>query len=237
MIFSENSLTNRSNAPNGKARWHSKSWWTAAGVIIALLGLTIAYAAWQYPNAPEETKGGATSSAPRAASATPNEPAPDTSATGTIPPADQTGVRGAGNSGQVFLSDLPESSFIRQPASPKRGPAKIDNHEYPSSYSYRFTNCGNCTYNVELNLPGAYKRLTGVFGLTDETRHDNVIDGITYFSIYSSTGDPLLPPRKVEYPARVPFDVDVTGVSRVRLTVSGGTNAEYPCWCDARLTR
>ncbi|WP_186383502.1 NPCBM/NEW2 domain-containing protein [Amycolatopsis acidiphila] len=82
-----------------------------------------------------------------------------------------------------------------------------------------------------------YERFSGTFGLTDKTRHDNVIDGIGYFAVYSSTGTLLQSPKKVEYPEHVAFDVDVTRVSRVRLEVSNGTNAEYPCWCDARFTK
>src|SRR5438067_2183172 len=54
----------------------------------------------------------------------------------------------------------------------------------------------------------------------------------------SSTGAELFASTKVEYPQSVPFDVDVDvdGVSRIRLTVRNGTNAEFPCWCDARFT-
>ncbi|WP_373300071.1 NPCBM/NEW2 domain-containing protein [Amycolatopsis acidiphila] len=137
----------------------------------------------------------------------------------------------------LFLSNLPDRNFIRQPSSPRRGAATIGNQDYPSSYSYRFTNCSNCTYDVEVNIPSGYTRFTGTFGLTDDTRHDATIDGLVYFAIYSSTGSVLRPPEKVEWPASVSFDVSVTGTSRVKLTVSSGTNAEYPCWCDARFVR
>lgn len=226
-------MTNSSNSSGGQSKWHGKPWWTALGVIVAIAGLVIGLGTWLFPRSPDagtssstasrpmETPGSTALSANRATSTSPSSSAQP------VPPAAE----------EVFLSDISERNFIRQPSSPTRGSATIANHAYASSYSYRFTNCGNCTYDVELNLPDAYKRLVGTFGLTDETRHDKVIDGIVYVSIYSSTGVQLLAPAKIEYPSSIPLDVDVSGVTRIRLSVSGGTNAEYPCWCDARFTR
>ncbi len=139
--------------------------------------------------------------------------------------------------GSIFISDIEEDEFIREPATAERGAASIANDDFPSSYYYRFTNCSTCKYETELNIPSTYSRFTGTFGLTDESRHDDVIDGVVYFSIQSVTGEQLWPPTKIEYPEQVPFEVDLTGVNRIRLIVSEGTNAEYACWCDARLTR
>lgn len=230
-------MTNSPNSSGGQPGWHSKPWWTALGVIVAIAGLAVALGAWLSPRAPDagNTASG-TSSATMPPSSNVTRPSATTSGTTSTTASSSTAQQPA-DSDNVFLRDVPERNFIRQPSLPKRGVATIANQEYPSSYSYGFSNCGNCTYEVELNLPGPYKRFTGTFGLTDQTRHDKVIDGIVYVSIYSSTGAQLLASTKVEYPHTIPFDVDVTGVSRVRLTVSSGTNSEYPCWCDARFVK
>jgi NPCBM/NEW2 domain-containing protein len=239
------SLTSNPNPPSSKSKWHSAPWWTSVAVVVAVIGLAITYAAWQHPHSPED--GQAAPVAPASSTTGPTistttgsfeASSSNTSLTSSsAPSSDQAGGPAVSNSNQIYLSDIPEGSFIREPSQPARGAATVDSHEYPSSYSYRFTNCSNCTYNVEVNLPNSYTRFTGVFGLTDETMHDDLIDGVVYFSVYSSAGDLLLAPHKVEYPAKVPFDINVTGVNRIRLTVSNGTNAEYPCWCDARFAK
>ncbi|HEY3692910.1 MAG TPA: NPCBM/NEW2 domain-containing protein [Pseudonocardiaceae bacterium] len=235
MIVAEMSLTTSPNSPSGKRKWHSKPWWTALGVIVAICAAFIGLGTWLFPRSSDDGK---TTGAPN--SSVMPSPSPSGDPTGPIPGASPTSSnpgQPTGQANQVFLSDIPDSNFIRQPSSPKRGPATVADHTYPSSYSYSFSNCSNCTYEVEVNLPGQYKRFKGTFSLTDQTHHDNVIDGIVYFSICSSAGSPLLQPQKVEYPDIVPFDIDVAGVSRVRLTVSNGTNSEYPCWCDAQFTQ
>ncbi|MCE6996146.1 NPCBM/NEW2 domain-containing protein [Saccharothrix sp. S26] len=137
----------------------------------------------------------------------------------------------------LYLSDVPKSFFVRQPINAVRGAAKMSNEEYPSSYSFRFSGCGNCTYEADVNLPTAYNRFTGTVGLTDESRHDAAVDGIVYFSAYSQTGALLFGPQKIEYPAKVPFDINTTDVTRLRLSVANGTNSEIACWCDAQFAK
>lgn len=138
---------------------------------------------------------------------------------------------------QLYLSDIPRTAFLKEEPSAFRGAVRADGVDYPFSYSFEFHNCGNCMSATEVNLPGAFTRFQGVVALTDASRHDSVIDGIVFFSVYASDGAVLLAPQEVEYPGSAHFDIDVSGRSRIRLVVSAGTNSELPCWCNAVLVR
>lgn len=211
---------------------HSGTWWTALSAVATVIGVVIAYIAWLHPRSPDAT---VPPVQPTSGSST---SFPDSSrSTGPSGARDATGGT-VSASGKVYLSDVAKNNFIRQPSNVTRGPATMSNEEYASSYSFAFSGCGGeCTYDVELNLPGAYSRFTGVVGLTDRSRHDNAVDGIVHFAVYSQVGDLLHGPQKVEFPERVPFDIDVAGVTRVRLSVAKGTNGEYPCWCNAQFSK
>ena len=113
------------------------------------------------------------------------------------------------------------------------GAVTIDGQDYPNAYSYTFSNCTSCTYVDVIKIDRVYTRLTGVVGLTDDTRHDDLIDGIVYASIYSN--DRLVyGPKKVEYPAKIRFDVKLDA-SRITLKVGSGTNVETVAWADVKL--
>lgn len=134
----------------------------------------------------------------------------------------------------LFLADVPQEDFVQQTTQSRRGSASIGGKDFPSSYWYGFINCGGCTEVDELNIAPTYRRLVGTLGLTDESRHDDVIDGTLTFEIY--TNDRLaFGPKRAEYPDQVSFDVSMTDVSRVRLVVRDGDNGEFPCWCGARF--
>jgi len=235
-------VTHDSGRAAGKKRWHSAPWWPAVGVLVAAVVGVVAVLAWQFPQQPESgtpqaQSGESSSTAPSSMATTTEATAPSSS---PDPPSSvESSVDGAsvGDPDSLYLSDVAEDEFIREPGAAQRGAASIANEDFPSSYFFRFSNCGSCTNVTELNLPGDYDRFTGVFGLTDESRHDNRIDGIQYVSIQSQSGELLMPPTKVEYPEKLSFDIDLTGVSRIQLTVSEGTNFEFACWCETRFTR
>jgi NPCBM/NEW2 domain len=238
-------VTNNSGRA-AKNKWHSASWWASVGVLVAVVATVITLLAWQFPR---QTDSGAPeaggSESPPTTSSTVSETAETTTTeTTTTSPADSVSNGESrlaapefGEPDSLYLSDVPEDEFIREPVSAQRGAASIANQDFSSSYFFRFTNCSACSYEAELNLPGEYSRFTGVFGLTDESRHDDVIDGVVYVSIRSQNGAMLMPPTKVEYPGSVPLDIDLTGVTRIKLTVTEGTNFEFACWCDAEFTR
>lgn len=129
---------------------------------------------------------------------------------------------------ELALSDVPRDSFVKRSLGVQRGAVLINGNRFPSAYSYRFSNCSSCTSIDEFSLPAGYGRITGDFGLTDDTRHDSVIDGIVYASIYVDDVK-VWGPTKVEYPATAPIDIAFSG-SRISLRVSDGTNNETAAW-------
>jgi hypothetical protein len=135
----------------------------------------------------------------------------------------------------VFLSDLPDESFIRWPFDPDTGTAVIQGTSFPKSYSWEFSNCGSCTNNLELKTPAGTTRLVGRIGLTDDTRHDAVIDGRVSFTIYAS-GEVIYGPKEIEYPQSAKINVKYPIGSRLTIEVQDGDNYEDPCLCSMKLT-
>lgn len=133
----------------------------------------------------------------------------------------------------LLLADIPRENYVKRSFGGRAGAVTIDGQDYPSAYSYTFSNCSACTYVDEIKIDRAYTRMTGVFGLTDDTRHDDVIDGVVYASIYAN--DRLVfGPKKVEYPAKISFDIKLDA-SRITLQVGSGTNVETAAWADVKL--
>lgn len=210
--------------PKKRKKWYEHKWWTAAGVLVAVAGIVAAWFLSPYGPLGNTAEGSGTSPSAAAGNTEPGTPDTDPGA---------TPVTGS----PLFLSDVDKKSFINQPYRHYRGAATADGKEYPSSYFFKFENCSECTEETELNVPAGYQNLRGTVALTDESRHDSVIDGVAHFAIYSTTGELLLEPQRVEYPDAKPFDVALKGSTRIRLVVSSGTNSEYPCWCDAQFTK
>lgn len=158
-------------------------------------------------------------------------PGPTSSATASSP----TTAGGADSGVQsLFLADVPQANFVLEAQSPSRSSASINGKNYPSSYWYRFTNCGGCTETDELNIEPIYSRFVGTVGLTDDSRHDDVIDGTLTFEIYANDKR-VFGPQSIEYGDKFDFDAKLTNASRIRLVVRDGDNGEFPCWCSARF--
>ena len=137
----------------------------------------------------------------------------------------------------VYLSDMDRDQFIHQPqwASVTRGVETINNQMYAHSMGYSWGNCGGCKDYVEFKVPVGYSEFTAVFGLSDNTRHDNTINGIGYFQVTCSDGRELFPSTKVEYPNSVPVALDITGCARLAIHLSDGDNFETFVFGDAEL--
>jgi len=135
--------------------------------------------------------------------------------------------------------NLPDSEVIKDPhwVWDSTGPNTIAGVEYANSLSYEFQNCSNCDESLEFKVPAGYTRLQGVFGLSDNSRHDDVIDGIVYLTIWDATGNQLLTPQRIEYPESVPVNVDIAGQPRIRIQMTNGTNFEEFVLGDAALVR
>jgi hypothetical protein len=215
-------------------------WWTGIGGFATILGVLIALGAWQLPRQPQATGGSGTQSLQGGSPQPSVSPAqvhmtqlsPTSSATGSESPRIGSSD---GLQDPLYLADVPHDQFVTTSNDVQRSGAKISGTEYPSSYWYQFFNCSSCISTDELNVNLGYRHFTGVVGLTDDSRHDDVIDGVQYFSIYANN-KLVFGPQRVEYPAEVAFDIDMSGVSRIKLVVTDGTNDEYACWCGARLT-
>lgn len=221
-----------------RTKWHSAGWWAAVGGIAAVAALFIPMMSPQAPAVrPPETAesqspsvASTPSSSPITSTNPPKSPLDAAIAPPSVPPSN-TGL--APGAAKLYLSNLPPTAFIRQEPGAFRGAVRSNGLDYPFSYSFEFHNCSNCTSTTEVNIPSTFSRFQGVLALTDDTRHDSIIDGTVFFSVTATDGSVLLPSQRVEYPANIPFDIDVSGISRVRLVVSAGTNWELPCWCNA----
>lgn len=225
--------------PKKRKKWYEHKWWTAVGVFVAVAGIVAAWFLSPYSPLGNTAEGSEPSPSAAAGSTESGTPVPSntvsSSSRPTTPVTDPGATSAAGS--PLFLSDVDKKRFINQPYRHYRGAATADGKEYASSYFFKFENCSECTEETELNVPAGYQNLRGTVALTDESRHDSVIDGVAYFAIYSTTGELLLEPQRVEYPDATPFDVALKGSTRIRLVVSSGTNSEYPCWCDAQFTK
>jgi hypothetical protein len=219
---------------SSKPKWHSRSWWTAAGVIsaviIGLLAIVLT---------PRGTSGPEAQNPQDPASQTPiTQPAP--SITPTVQPS--TVAKPAQNPAPdaapttLFMRDLSSDDFITTPYASSLDPQTINGNSYPSSYSFEFENCGNCRQDTVFNVPNNYTKFSGTFGLTDKSRHDSVIDGVEYFAVYSSTNALLFGPQRVEFPNSVPFNISIAGIHRLKIQVTGGDNYEYACFCNAAFS-
>lgn len=133
----------------------------------------------------------------------------------------------------LWLADIDRGEFIRTSNHLSRGNASIDGKDYAKSYFYDIHNCSSCTSIDTFNIPRVYTRMRGTFGLTDDTRHDEVIDGVVFASIYA--GEQLVyGPKRVECPNSVKFDIRIK-TSRISLKVEDGTNFEHPVWANVRF--
>lgn len=157
-------------------------------------------------------------------------PSPDPADTAPLPPT----------VGQpaMYLSELDPSAFVRDPqwSRTRRGPSTINGTEYPDSLLIEWSNCSNCNGDLEFKVPTGYTQLTGTFGLSDDTRHDEVIDGVERFAIKCSDGRTLVKRTRIEYPHSVPVKTAIKNCARVTITISGGTNYETFVMGDARLS-
>lgn len=223
---------NDSRSTNGA--WHSRPWWQLVGVMIAALALIWGIFVWFNPGGvvpPPEPSNSTSTSTPSMTQLK----SPARSQSVTSEPTISTESPSNSSRNTLYLADIPSEDFIRDPYNDNRGIARIGNIEYPSSYYFQFHNCSNCEKFIEFNSPEGYTNFTGALGLTSESRHDDEIDGALYFSIYSDSGQELMSSRKVEYPNTIPFDIDITNVSRLQIKVGGGDNYEHACLCDARF--
>jgi hypothetical protein len=213
--------------------------WQVIGGITGVLGLLLAVLLFVLDSRSTTAQSPAVSTVPQSSGTPQASVAPGISESGALAPPSPVMSSGSESSDPdpLYLTEVPKRQFIREPAySPQRSSAAIGGQEFSPSYWFVFNNCGGCTYATELNIKPVYRRLVGVVGLTDDSRHDNVIDGIVHFSIYAN--DRLVfGPKRIEYPGKADFDVDVTGTSRIRLVVGDGTNYEYACWCGAKFTK
>ncbi|NEN07753.1 hypothetical protein G3T36_18000 [Diaminobutyricibacter tongyongensis] len=138
-----------------------------------------------------------------------------------------------------YLKDLTDDMVVRRPhwVWDNEGLASIAGTPYPNSLSYEFQNCSACDESLEFIVPPGYTRLTGTFGLSDKSRHDNLINGVVYFTVYDAAGKQLVPPTRVEYPHSVPVDIPLNGQPRIRIEMSDGDNYEEFVLGDAALAR
>lgn len=158
-------------------------------------------------------------------------------ATATVTTTPTTGLEPTGGQDSrpnpLLLTDISPDHFVKRSYGARPGAVTIDGVDYANAYSYSFSNCTSCTYVDTIKIDRVYTRLTGSFGLTDDSRHDEVIDGVVYASIYAN--DMLTyGPKRVEYPAKIRFDLKIDA-SRITLKVADGTNAETAAWADVRL--
>ena len=216
--------------------------WTVVSGVVGVLGLLVTVVVLF-------SNGSATSTSAGAPTSQSTSQEPTIAPTSLVPPVNLPSVNdspspspsasssdAALDPDPLFLSDVPGGQFVRTSFDVARTSARIGGKEYPSSYWYEFFNCTNCTSIDEFNISPVYRHFVGVAGLTDSSRHDNIIDGVEHFSIYAN-GKLVFGPTRVEYPAAISFDVDVSGASRIRLVVADGTNDEYACWCGAHFTK
>ena len=160
-----------------------------------------------------------------------------TTATATITPMPSSSPQPteipAGKPNPLLLADISPDQFVERSFGARAGAVTIDGKDYPNAYSYTFSNCSTCTYVDVIKVDRTYTRLTGSFGLTDDTAHNETIDGVVYASIYAN--DKLIyGPKRVEYPAVVRFDLELNA-SRITLKVGNGTNVETAAWADVKL--
>lgn len=158
-------------------------------------------------------------------------------ATATVteaPTASRTSQSAASVVPQLLLTEIPRDAFVKRSSSANSRPVTMHGETYPDSYSYHFSNCSNCTSSDEFSIPAGYTHMSGKFGLTDESRHDDVIDGIVYASIFVD-GNRSWGPIEVEFPAVEEFDFPFSG-NRISLRVENGTNYETVAWADVTFS-
>lgn len=134
-----------------------------------------------------------------------------------------------------YLRDLPSHYFVREPDFEERGVAKIAGTEYAQSYFFDSLCARDCQEVVEFNVPDAFSSFEGTFGLTDNSRQDDKIDGVVFISAYAVGGEEVFPAERIAFPAQRDFTIDVSDVSRLTFVVAGQDLHEEVCFCDARF--
>jgi hypothetical protein len=214
----------------------SRPWWTGVGVITAsLLAVVGIIVTMRGVGASQSPSDGSAPSATSPASQQPAPPSADVASPASQPLTGESSPESAAPMPPrtLYLLNLDSDAIIQSPhwVSAHTGPASIAGVSYPNSLSYEFENCSSCTESLEFIVP------SGVFGLSDSSRHDDVIDGVTYFAIYDAAGNQLVSPQRIEYPQAIPVDLDISGQPRIRIEMSEGTNYEEFVLGDAALQR
>ncbi len=223
----------------------SKGWWVGLGVILAsLIGIVTIWIMIAQGSARPSDAGPVESqdAPPVVESTSPEETPVDSTPVDSVPvedPPTSPTVSPPEPPAVLYLKDMDDDAFVREPhwVWDSSGAASIGGVTYANSLIYEFQNCSSCDEPLEFIVPAGYQRLTGVFGLGDESRHDDVIDGIVYVAVYDAAGNQLLAPQFIEYPGSIPIDVDITGQPRVRIQMSEGTNFEHFVLGDVALRR
>ncbi len=203
-----------------------------AAVIVAIVAAFGAAAASDQPGTSHPTATPTTADTPASTPSSSEEPESEPSSEPTVavvPTQPET----------LYLMNLDEDAIVRDPhwVWDSEGANSIAGVTYPNSLSYEFQNCSRCTESLEFIVPAGYTRLQGVFGLSDSSRHDDVIDGVVYFTVYDASGNQLTAPQRIEYPESVPVDIDIAGQPRIRIEMSEGTNHEQFVLGDAAIVR
>ena len=82
---------------------------------------------------------------------------------------------------------------LRDPYREYQGSVEMDGRLFPNSYVVGFSNCSNCTEEVEYNLSRDFTRFTATVGLTDDSNIYGDIDGRVEFSVFADGVYGVLP--------------------------------------------
>lgn len=171
--------------------------------------------------------------ADRAAGATaaPTSAAPAGSGTRAATPSARAGASTASGAPTTkaapgYLADLPAKS-----SSFSAAPVKIAGTSYPHALSY--TSAGSSEGAGEWDLGGGYTRLTGTFGLSDETR-----DPSASFSLQILADSAPVATETISRGVSKSITLDLTGVKSLRivLTPSGGASGAIAVLGDVKLS-
>ena len=195
-----------------------------AGVIAAIAAVITLVVVFAPHGASGSGNSPKSESSPQVTDVTP----PVSDAPTSAPPSDSASDSQVESPTTLYLMNLPDDAFVRTPhwVFASKGSATISGVTYANSLIYEFQNCSNCDEPLEFVVPAGYHHLTGTFGLSDKSRHDNVIDGVVSVTVYDTAGNQILAPQRVEYPGSISVNVDISGQARVRIQMSQGTNFE-----------
>lgn len=221
-----------------RGKWLADARWVGIGVIIAVV---LAAIGWMVSIA---VANGQSQASPVDGGPPTTTPGPDSESTSrtTVGPTatpTESAPSQAPELTTLYLKDLDDDSIVQDPhwVWDSSGPATIAGVTYPNSLAYEFQNCSSCTESLEFIVPSGFTRLTGTFGLSDSSRHDDVIDGVVYLAVYDAAGNQILSPQRIEYPQSVPVDLSIEGQPRIRIEMSEGTNNEQFVLGDAALVQ